>query len=251
MIKFISVNIEMDMHYERIVSFLVSEKPDVVCFQEIFDIDMPRFEEVLGMKGVFKPMSVHPSPRTKGETSHVQGLAIFTRFESVSHCEYYNGSEDNIPTWVRSSDLLIASHVSNQLVLWSEMIIDDQVFRIANTHLAVTHKGVSTSFQIEQAEKLLSILSQFDDLIICGDFNAPRGWKTFAMFADKYKDNIPLEYDSSLDTNLHKAPDIRTRKVTHMVDGLFSTPQYKVTNVKLVEGLSDHKAIVANIEKVS
>lgn len=240
----------MDMHYERIVPFLVSEKPDVVCFQEIYDVDIPRFEEALGMKGTFKPMSIHPSPRTKGETTHTQGIAIFTRFESVSHSEYYNGTEDNIPNWVRSADLLIASHVSNQLVLWSEMMIEGKMYRIANTHLAVSHKGTPTSFQLEQAQKLLGILSQFDDLILCGDFNAPRGRETFAMFANKYKDNIPLEYDSTLDANLHKGPDVRSREALYVVDGLFSTPQYQITNVKLVEGVSDHKAIVANIAKV-
>ena len=35
-----------------------------------------------------------------------------------------------------------------------------------------------------------------------------------------------------------------------MVDGLFTTPKYIASNVKLEPGVSDHMAIVANIEKV-
>ena len=34
-----------------------------------------------------------------------------------------------------------------------------------------------------------------------------------------------------------------------MVDGLFSTPEYTVTDVRLVEGVSDHKAVVGYIGK--
>jgi len=34
-----------------------------------------------------------------------------------------------------------------------------------------------------------------------------------------------------------------------MVDCLFSTPAYKASNVKLVDGVSDHMAIVAEIRK--
>jgi hypothetical protein len=34
-----------------------------------------------------------------------------------------------------------------------------------------------------------------------------------------------------------------------MVDGLFTTPVYQTSNVKLVDGVSDHMAIVAEIHK--
>lgn len=34
-----------------------------------------------------------------------------------------------------------------------------------------------------------------------------------------------------------------------MVDGLFTTSDYKASNVRLVDGVSDHMAIVADIYK--
>ena len=35
-----------------------------------------------------------------------------------------------------------------------------------------------------------------------------------------------------------------------MVDGLFTTPAYKASDVKLVDGISDHMAIVAKINRI-
>ena len=39
-------------------------------------------------------------------------------------------------------------------------------------------------------------------------------------------------------------------KALFMVDGLFTTPTYRALNVKLIDGISDHMAIVAEINKV-
>ena len=69
--------------------------------------------------------------------------------------------------------------------------------------------------------------------------------EAFDRIARKYKDNIPKKYKTSLDQNLH-----RVKGLQYMVDGLFTTPGYKASNVKLVDGVSDHVAIVADIEKV-
>ena len=74
--------------------------------------------------------------------------------------------------------------------------------------------------------------------------NAPRGNETFSRLEEKYKDNIPREYKTSIDQNLHKVKGIQ-----FMVDGLFTTPVYKASNVKLVDGISDHMAVVAEINK--
>jgi hypothetical protein len=57
-----------------------------------------------------------------------------------------------------------------------------------------------------------------------------------------YKDNVPKEVDSTIDPVLHRAKDIR-----YMVDGVFSTPAYKVSEVEVREGVSDHKAILAQV----
>lgn len=246
MLKLISVNIETDAHHDTVVPFLKKENPDTVCLQEVFESDLPMYEETLGMKSFFKPMSVHPSVKKKDGTRAVVGIAILSRFDAIPGYYYYSGDESNTPIWERSKDLFTYPHIANYVVLWVEFIIEGKSFRIATTHLPVTpHTGISTPYQIRDAQKLIDYISKFEDIIICGDFNAPRGKETFAMFEEKYKDNIPLEYDSSLDPKLHRVPELRL-----VVDTLFSTDGYRASRVELVDGLSDHKAVVANIEKV-
>lgn len=92
---------------------------------------------------------------------------------------------------------------------------------------------------------LLKFLSEIPEFILCGDFNAPRGGIIFDTIASKYKDNIPSEINTTIDKNLHKAGDLKL-----VVDGLFTTPSYQITSIKIIDSLSDHCAILANIRAV-
>jgi endonuclease/exonuclease/phosphatase family metal-dependent hydrolase len=93
---------------------------------------------------------------------------------------------------------------------------------------------------------LLEFLKKnFKEIVFCGDFNAPRGGEIFSAFADRYKDNIPEKYKTSLDSS-HKGYGKPWWETT-MVDGIFSTPRYIVKNVIFHKGLSDHQAVTAEI----
>ena len=238
----------MDMHHDTVMPFLKLENPDVICFQEVYEKDLPMYEEVLGMKSFFKPMSVHPSPVDGIEPGSIVGVAILTKLKAKSNYKYYVGREDSIPNFGRSQNLDIAPHPGNRVVIWVEIIHEGVIYRIANTHLSVTFQGVSAPYQLQEAKNVLSILDLIKDIILCGDFNAPRGLETFTLISQKYKDNIPTKYDSTLDMKLHKAVDIRSGIAKYVVDGLFSSPEYTISNVELREGVSDHKAIVAFIK---
>ena len=80
--------------------------------------------------------------------------------------------------------------------------------------------------------------------VLTGDFNAPRGGEIFAELASRYKDNIPNHYQSSLDPDLHRVKNLKL-----MVDGLFSTPDYNLGEVRLINGVSDHLAVAAKVSK--
>ena len=64
--------------------------------------------------------------------------------------------------------------------------------------------------------------------------------------SDRFKDNIPLRYTTSIDPNLHRAGALEL-----MVDGLFSTPGYVVSDVALHSGVSDHCAITCAISRAA
>ncbi len=244
MLKLISVNIQQDKHHNTVLNFLEKEKPDVVCLQEVFKKDLSTYENALGMKSFFKPMCYFLSSAGEYE---LLGIAILTKQMTNFNYQYIVGDEKDIPKFIHSKDPLKERNTINILIMWGDIEYNSQYYRISNTHFTWTQGGLSLPFQKEDAKILVNVLEdEVREFVLVGDLNAPRGFGTFEMLSGKYKDNIPLEYDSSIDPKLHKVPGL-----LRMVDGLFSTPQYSVSNVEFMEGVSDHKALVANIEKIN
>lgn len=59
-----------------------------------------------------------------------------------------------------------------------------------------------------------------------------------------YEDNIPENIDTTLDTSIK--PEAIWR---YVVDGFFTSRHYLAENVRTVQGLSDHKGILAEVQK--
>ena len=246
--KLISLNVEFNKHLESIFPFLEKERPDIFCAQEILEEDIPKFKKVLGdYEVIFKPWSwitygeIYPDQFGKK-----QGIAIFANKINSSGFSYYLGNENN--TDISFEEYLASPKETrtSKVVAWIETAdTNKSIYKIATTHLPVTEKGESTPAQLNAAKRMLSSIEQFKDVILCGDMNAPRGNPTFALLNERYTDNIPAEYKTSMDQNLHRVPGL-----IYMVDCLFTTPEYKADTVKLVDGVSDHMAIVAEITKI-
>lgn len=248
-IKLISLNIERDLHYGRVFSFLRKESADVVCLQEVIDKDMSLFQKELGMFGFHVPIALADRGR------HTEGLAkigvnIGTALFSSLHLEdngvfYYSGTPDKIPSM--KDQVPAGRHEnSNGVFLWARVSTGLTKFTIGTTHFSWSPDGLPSEGQRRNMAKLLEGLHKFPDIVFCGDFNAPRGREIWNMLASRYKDNIPAEYKTSIDQVLHKFPGIQ-----YVVDGLFTTPEYRCVGTRLECGVSDHCAIVSTIEKIA
>lgn len=242
MLKLISVNIERSKHLDRVIPFLKQEDADVVCLQEVMEYDLPRFESALGMKSTFVGTT-----RLSGEgTPGVVGIGMLSRLPIRSQAiHHYAGTPgviiDSDPTSVATRH-----ETENRAVLAYDVENAGERYRIATTHFTWTPDGAPNDFQRADMQGLLRILDGLEGFVLCGDFNAPRGGEMFALLASRYADNIPLEYTSSIDGLLHRAGPLPV-----MVDGLFTTPDYIASDVRLVSGVSDHCAIVATIRVTS
>ena len=74
----------------------------------------------------------------------------------------------------------------------------------------------------------------------------------YEKFLEQYKDNIPAEYKSSLDKSMHLFGNDSEKNVLftdYMVDYIFSQAPYRVQNVRLEFGISDHAAVIADVFK--
>ncbi len=242
--KLISLNIELNKHREVVLNFFKKENPDVICVQELLEEDFLRFKKELGMEGVLGMWDYITDlhrPECRGKR---HGVAIFSKNILSSGSNFYMGKEEDILKPFEEY-LLDNKRQANSVLLWIETKNNKgEKFKFATTHLPVTKEGEVTDYQLQIVSSLLKELKKIPEFIVCGDTNAPRGREAFDRIARIYKDNIPLEYKTSLDQNLH-----RVKGLIHMVDALFTTSGYKASNVKLVDGVSDHMAIVADIEK--
>jgi len=242
--KLISLNIEVNRHYDTVLNFLKKEKADVICLQELLENDFPRFKKELGMEGVFKEFNYVNYKNDNNINGQKHGVAIFSKDIIDSGYIFYFGKEDNLLKSFKDY-LSNENNKKNSVLVWAEIKNSaGETFRFISTHLPVTKEGESSIYQLQVVDALLKTLDSIPEFILCGDMNAPRGKESFSRLAKRYKDNIPLEYKTSIDQKLH-----RVKGIMFVVDGLFTTPSYDTLNVKLVDGVSDHMAIVADIER--
>lgn len=235
--KLLSLNIEGDNHYDTIAELFAREQPDCVCLQEVFRVDVPRLEAMLAMSSIYLPLQqiVAENPyrlAPKGE----EGIAIFSRLPFIEkHRAYY---ESEPVTAIGDS----SPNVGHRGILAATITSDSVPLTIATTHFTWSSAGSVTPLQEADLANLLAITSQFGQHVLCGDFNAPRGRKIFDTLAQHYTDNIPATVTTTIDQHLHRVSGIQ-----YVVDGLFSTPQYLASDVRVIDGVSDHCAIVAMI----
>jgi len=245
--KLISLNIEGDSHLGLITPFLRAEMPDVICLQEIFELDMSVFEKALSMEGMFIPTviinrSLNPRLRPKGKW----GISMFARKNTIKwRSNYYHKIDrnliDGLPIYTTSY-----GDVSNKAVLIGECRYNGAEYKIITTHFTWSAEGQVTGSQKEHLKKLFAILDREKEFVLCGDFNSPRGKEIWDSIALRYTDNIPKSVQTTIDNSSHQYGR-KNRGIYLVVDGMFSTPSYKVSNVRIVQGVSDHCAIIGEV----
>jgi endonuclease/exonuclease/phosphatase family metal-dependent hydrolase len=250
MLKLLSVNIEGKKHLNKIVDLIERVQPDVICMQEVFEDTIEELNANFGGEVFFSPIVLKTKDGIdKTEEELARGPFETVRFGTMilSRLPVSNATED----YYFGDREVLRMHRSGfytdiALVLSSvDAEKDGVLFRIATTHLCKSETGeVVSEFQRDSTHKLLDAMGKLGELIACGDFNAPRGKEIFSLINEKYTDNISPEYTTSLDPDLHRAGPL-----PYMVDGLFTTPAYKVTHMHFETGVSDHYAIVAEIER--
>jgi len=236
-INIVSLNIEFNRNFDRFLPFLKRQKPEVVLLQEVLDKDIPYLEQALGMQSTFAPIA----RLCRGDIDCNFGMATFSSLPIVEvRTEYYRGRQDSLP--ILSSET--ADTIPRALLI-TKIIKEKEPYCFINTHFTWTPDAKPNQYQQQDLEIMLQLLQKMSAFVLCGDFNAPRGMIIFDTLAAKYKDNIPSQITTTIDKNLHKAGDLNL-----VVDGLFTTPGYEVDSLEILDGLSDHCAVVTKIRKI-
>lgn len=238
-IKLISLNIEGDKHLDRVLPFLQQQRADVICLQEVFELDLELLTTALGGTIFFAPINNMTTSQSLDSPRGLWGIAIWLRAGlscNQPNTSYYHGSST---TAHEADDPRFCSRAVMVIALEQE----HTEYVIANTHFTWTPDGLASARQREDFATLIKILEPFSELVLCGDFNAPRGGEIFTAFCEHYTDNLPIAITSTLDPELHRYK----ATLQLVVDTIFSTSQYQVSNVEVFQAISDHKALVATV----
>jgi endonuclease/exonuclease/phosphatase family metal-dependent hydrolase len=245
MLKMISVNMEGEKHFPRILNLIANEQPDVICIQECTEEFLAKLQ-TLGYQTSFCAMR----RQIQNDVAYVEGNAIATKLPHVAVIKYYYQPDRTLPITVPTPNDL--KHHNVIIAQVTDNLGDSYIF--ATTHGIYTKNGLPDEHQTQGVKKLLSLLAAEKQHILCGDFNIPRGVnELYGELTKAYSDTVPAEYMSSLDRTYHihgTNPNL-TEPIfdSYMVDYIFSKPEYTVTDVRLQFGVSDHAAIIATVGK--
>ncbi len=233
--KVVSLNMERHKHFDKVVDFLQREDPPIVCLMEVSENDLKELRGSQYKYFVYAPNDAMPFSEGLGTT----GVAILSKLPIEKPEKFYCGEENS----AYLSEPGMGTHAP---VLITATIGDVQ---IGSIHFSWTESGSIDDRQRKHTKILLKYLESKAEIVVCGDFNIPRPNEMYLEIAKSYKDNIPKTIVSTIDPILHRANQVELGKLKFVVDYAWTSPTYRVSNLSVVEGVSDHCALVFDVEK--
>src|SRR5690349_7379864 len=128
-LKLLSLNMEGHKHLGRVIKLLQAEKPDVVCFQELFEVDVPVIEQVFNWQSLYQPMAVvNEVSIHQAHALGNWGVGIFTALPLLEEgADVYFGRADVLPTSFDQSN----PNAMNRVLLRAKLLKDGQQFNVA------------------------------------------------------------------------------------------------------------------------
>lgn len=232
--KLLSLNIEGQKHLDKVREFLRKEKADVVCLQECFGDNIAAIAGQTYSHQLYAP--TYLSNQSGGY--HDWGEVILSKYPlhypKINYLLMGRYGPDNLPKAGQDN------HVPTMLRT------EVQGWQMGTIHFTWTPQGSITQRQRDHMRQLTDLL-RGEELVLCGDFNIPRGNEMYGELAQKLKDNIPLSVATTVDPVLHYANKDQIGKLKLVVDYVWSTPKYLVQNVRVVSGVSDHCGVVCEV----
>lgn len=238
-LKLLTLNIEQDRHLDRVAQTIATHLPDIVCLQEVFEKDCAKLAAVGGYQVKYAISTLMPEGKAGNTSPRSWGVAVLTRVQLINQTVAYYSDDPRIRIFNAPND-------PRRMVVMTELQHEGRFYRSGTTHFTWSMAGATTEEQLADFARLKRVLLPYSDYVLCGDFNAPRGGELFARFTDELGliDHLPPNVTTTIDPQFHYAGALELA-----VDTIFSTPEYSVTDVQVLEGISDHKGILARVAR--
>ncbi len=247
--KLITLNCEQGKHNDKMIAFIQSESPDVLCLQEVREDVCDVYSKLFSLPYYeYSHNALHLLPENN---TYSDGIAILSRYPAKFHQFCYTGEHKRVITDESSISRYYAS-ISRTLLV-AEM--KEFPHPIITTHFTWTPDGMPNDFQIKHLKQVLEILEKYTSAVLCGDFNIPRAQNNLykKIINAEFVDMIPSDIVTSLDVLLHRVKDnveLVDLLSNYMVDYIFVKNVSHTPNVKQKFGVSDHSAFIAEWQNI-
>lgn len=239
-LTFFSLNLEADRHLIEVTEYLKKYHPDVVHFQEIYRVHAEEWGRQFGYHVCFAAHADYQVTEHIFKPLGLWGVATLTKIKPIATViPYYSAPPHTLPT-----DYCTLKEGHPRAIIIIKLQSDNKEYTFANTHFTWAMPDKADVEQAADFARLKVILEPYPSLVMSGDFNAPRESMVYRELATKYRSWVPEDVDTTLDPTYFRKPGLKL-----VVDHLFSTSDYKVADVEVITGLSDHCGIRASISK--
>lgn len=238
-LTFFSLNIEADLHLENVSSYLSTKNPDVIFLQEVYRLHAESWAKQFNYHLTFAPHVDFNIAEHIFKPIGEWGIATLTKDKPFkTTIEYYSEP----PVIIPHEFMKALKHPRSLITTTLEHEGQNYVF--ANTHFTWALPDAADLAQWPDYLRLQALLDKLPSFILAGDLNATRDSQVYRELASRYVDHLPKDLESTLDPVLFRKPELKL-----VVDHLFSTPDYRLSNVEVLTGLSDHCGLSATISR--
>lgn len=242
-IKIISLNIEGKWHLEKVSEWVKEEKAEVVCLMEVCEEDLVSIAGSEYPYITYAPNDILGNSRWERTSMIPVGVAILSKYKIEKVESIYCGR----PPRIEIVPLGSSSHAP--ILLVGVISVGATKYKVGVVHFTWTKDGSESEEQRRDLATLMGKVAQ-EEMIMVGDFNFSRGGELYKQMSRQFVDNIPSRITTTIDPKLHYANLEQEGKLKLVVDYVWSTPTYVVSEVQVCSGLSDHCGLVANVGKI-
>ena len=234
-------NIWFKEKIEEIAEYLVHNKADIICLQEL-SIDNPEqsvhnavtyIAEKLGYEYAFQKITFE-------DDSMKLANAIFSRYPIKKSRSVWI----NEPTGTGHYDDEYRAYVETAIQ------INGKLLTVGTVHMSYTNAFMPTPRKLKETQKLLNHTKRHHSkYILTGDFNAMPDSVVLQNISKQFVNAGPNDTQKSWTTKPFSYDGFKANTLDWRLDYIFTTPDVKTMSSEIVQtNLSDHLPILASFE---
>jgi len=249
-IKFINLNLwGVGGIFDKALDFLVKEKFDIICLQEVFDGQAEKLEPGFRALSLLKEkLDLHYhfySPAftdNRKEGRIVQGNAIFSKWPIFgSHTAFFDRPYQEDYAEIEENYPFVPRNVQQAVIKK-----DNVTLNIFNTQGIWGKNGYDNERRIKFSQLVVDLVEDKENVILSGDFNVNEGTKSINIL-EEHLNNIFKDDKRQSSFNLKRKTN--PGYATAVVDFIFASPSIKVVSHKMPSvDVSDHLPLIAELE---